>query len=138
MLVGAGLSAKFWLYTFRHYLRIYDMIPRARAQKSPYEICSGNKPDLTRLRTFGCRVYAVPKRPNNRSTAELNNDSRKGIFLGFAGSMKNALYYDLDSQSVQSCQHIVFDKGTANLDQPNSHQMLVPSTWRVPIITLMT
>jgi hypothetical protein len=30
--------------------------------------------------------------------------------------MNNALYYDLDSQSVRSCQHIVFDKGMADLD----------------------
>jgi hypothetical protein len=30
--------------------------------------------------------------------------------------MKNALYYDLDSQSVRSCQHIVFDEGMTDLD----------------------
>jgi hypothetical protein len=100
MLVGAGLSAKFWPYAFRHYLQIYNMIRHAGAQQSPYKICSGNKPDLTRLRTFGCHVYAVPKQPNNRRTAYLDDDSQKGIFLGFAGSMKNALYYDLESQSV--------------------------------------
>jgi hypothetical protein len=116
MLVRAWLPAKFWPYAFRHYLQIYNLIPHAGAQQSPYEICTGNIPDLSRLCTFGCRVYTVPKQPNNRRAAKLDDDSRKGVFLGFAGSMKNALYYDLESQSVQACQHIVFDEGMADLD----------------------
>jgi hypothetical protein len=105
MLVGAG--------PFRHYLQIYNLIPHAGAQQSPYEICTGNIPDLSRLRTFGCCMYAVPERPNNRHAGKLDDDSRKGIFLGFARSMNNAL---LESQSVRSCQHIVFDESMADLD----------------------
>jgi hypothetical protein len=77
MLVGAGLPAKFWPYAFRHYLWIYNLIPHAGAKQSPYEICTGNIPDISRLCTFGCRVYA-----NNRRPAKLDDDSRKGIFLG--------------------------------------------------------
>jgi hypothetical protein len=47
MLVGAGLPAKFWPYAFCHYLRIYNLIPHAGAQQSPYEICMGNIPDIS-------------------------------------------------------------------------------------------
>jgi hypothetical protein len=132
MLVRAGFPAKFWPYAFRHYLQIYNLIPHAGAQQSPYEICSGNIPDLSRLHTFGCCVYAVPEQPNNRRAAKLDDDSWKGIFLGFARSMKNALYYDLESQSVRSFLHIVFDEGMADLDpaeqQPNARTLHMENT----------
>jgi hypothetical protein len=46
--------------------------------------------------------------------------------------MKNALYYDLETQSVRSCQHIVFDKGMADLDPaeqpPNAHARHMENT----------
>ena len=29
MRVGAELAAKFWTYAFRHYLRMYNLIPHA-------------------------------------------------------------------------------------------------------------
>jgi hypothetical protein len=69
-------------------------------------------------------VYAVPGQPNNRRAAKLDDDSQKGIFLGFARSMKNALYYDLESQSVRSCQHIVFNNGMTDLEQPPNARAL--------------
>jgi hypothetical protein len=47
MLVGAGLPAKFWPYAFLHYLRLYNLIPHAGKEQSPYEICSSQKPDLS-------------------------------------------------------------------------------------------
>jgi hypothetical protein len=60
-------------------------------------------------------IYAVPEQPNNRRAAKLDDDSRKGIFLGFAGSMKNALYFDLGTEEVCSCQHLVFDEAMADM-----------------------
>jgi hypothetical protein len=47
MLVGAGLPAKFWPYAFLHYLRLYNLIPHAGKEQSPYEICSSQTPDLS-------------------------------------------------------------------------------------------
>jgi hypothetical protein len=115
MLVGAGLPAKFWPYAFQRYLRLYNLIPHAGKEQSPYEICGSQKPDLSRLRTFGCCVYAVPEQPNNRQAAKLDDDSRKGILLGFAGSMKNALYFDLGTEEVRLCQRLVFDEAMADM-----------------------
>jgi hypothetical protein len=80
----------------------------AGKDQCPYEICSGQKPDLSRLCTFGCRVYAVPEQPYNRRAAKLDDDSWKGIFLGFAGS-------DLGTEEVCLCQHLVFDEAMADM-----------------------
>jgi hypothetical protein len=33
-------------------------------EASPYKLCTGRKPNLSMLRVFGCRVYALPARPH--------------------------------------------------------------------------
>jgi hypothetical protein len=38
--------------------------------KTPYELCSGRKPDLSRLRTFGCGVYVEPPSPRRPAKSE--------------------------------------------------------------------
>jgi hypothetical protein len=60
MLAGAALPNKFWPYAFHHFLRIYNVTVHGNKQASPFELCSGRKPDLSLLRVFGCRVYALP------------------------------------------------------------------------------
>jgi hypothetical protein len=40
--------------------------------------------------------------------------------VGFSGSMKNALYFDLGTEEVCLCQHLVFDEAMADM-LPNEH-----------------
>jgi hypothetical protein len=108
MLAGAALPNKFWPYAFHHFLRIYNVTVHGDKTTSPFEICSGRKPDLSLLRVFGCRVYALPTRPHHPH--KLIDDSRIGIFLGYAQTMKNIIYYDTDSETVKTAQHVIFDE----------------------------
>ena len=80
MLAGADLEPKFWPYAFHHFIRLYNVTLHRGSDKTPYEICTGERPNLRHLRTFGCRVYAMPSRP--RRNAKAVSDSRVGIFLG--------------------------------------------------------
>jgi len=54
ILGGAGLYPKFWPYAFEHYLRLYNVTVHRLQSASPYTLCTGRKPDLSLLRTFGC------------------------------------------------------------------------------------
>ena len=56
----------------------------------PYNLCTGEKANLSCLCTFGCRVYLLPLREQRPDKALL--DARSGIFLGFAKTFKNFLY----------------------------------------------
>jgi Reverse transcriptase (RNA-dependent DNA polymerase) len=115
MLNGANLPTKFWPYAFHHYLRLYNVTPHADAAVSPMEICTGRRPDLSLLRTFGCRIYALPPRPQHRRAEKLHPDSRRGVFLGYAQTFKNALYFDETTETVKICQHIAFDETMSDL-----------------------
>ena len=113
MLGGADLAPCFWPYAFHHFLRLYNVTVHGDRTESPYEIWTGRRPNLRLLRTFGCRVYALPARP--RRPAKILTDARKGLFLGYSKTMKNILYYDLDSEIVKECQHVVFDESMTDL-----------------------
>jgi hypothetical protein len=116
MLSGTNLPIKFWPYAFHHYLRLYNVIPHGDAPSSPMEICTGRRPNLAQLRTFGCRIYALPARPHHRRQEKLHADTRRGIFLGYAQTFKNALYFDELTEAVKICQHVAFDETMANID----------------------
>jgi hypothetical protein len=102
-------------YAFHHFLRIYNVTPHGTNTSSPFEICSGTKPDLSALRVFGCRVFALPARP--RRPDKLLSDARTGIFLGFAKTFKNIMYFDTDTETIKTAQHVVFDE--TMLDHPS-------------------
>jgi len=56
MLAGASLEPCFWPYAFRHFLFLYNVTPHCSRDASPSTTCSGQLPDLSLLRTFGCQV----------------------------------------------------------------------------------
>ena len=113
MLHGAGLDPHFWPYAFQHYLRLYNLVPHGNREKSAYEICTGRKPNLSQLRTFGCRVRIIPprtKRPN-----ALEHGTRTGRFLGFTKTLRNILYYDEETHQINDAQHVAYDEGFSDL-----------------------
>ena len=123
ILGGAGLPAKFWPYAFHHYLWLYNVTVHRDQSASPFELCTGQKPDLRLLRVFGCRVYALPARP--RRPDKLTNDARVGIFLGFSKTMKNVLYFDTVTETVKTAQHVAFDESMNDLtDKPPNARLL--------------
>jgi hypothetical protein len=74
--------------------------------KTPYKLCCGRKPDLSHLCTCGCRVNVEPPRPHRPAKSEI--DARTGIILDYAQTLKNLLYFDLDSRDVKSAQHACY------------------------------
>jgi hypothetical protein len=121
MLGGAALPTKFWPYAFHHWLRLYNVTVHRDQRASPFELCTGQQPDLRLLRVFGCRVYALPTRP--RRPDKLISDARVGIFLGYSKTMKNILYFDTITEQVKVAQHVAFDEAMNDLDDkpPNAH-----------------
>ncbi|KAI2495399.1 hypothetical protein MHU86_19113 [Fragilaria crotonensis] len=107
MLSGAALRPAFWPYAFYHYVRLYNFVPRGSRPSSPHEMCGGELPDLSKLRTFGCRVHV---RPTTARYGRVVPNSRLGIFLGYSRTLKVLYNYDLHSAVVKTATHARFDE----------------------------
>jgi hypothetical protein len=123
MLTGADLRAAFWPYAFYHYLRLYNFVPHGSRTSSPHELCGGELPDLSKLRTFGCRVHV---RPTTTRYGRVVPNSRLGVFLlGYSRTLKILYYFDLASSLVKTATHARFDEGMNDLvDAPPNVQAL--------------
>jgi hypothetical protein len=123
MLYGAHLQPNFWPYAFYHYLCLYNFVPHGDRSYSPFEMCGAPLPNLSRFRTFGCRVYIRPT-TTSRSGWVVPN-SRTGVFLGYSRTLKVMYNYDLDSAIVETATHARLDKGMNDLMEPPPNACLL-------------
>jgi hypothetical protein len=79
MLESSNLPEKYWSYALYHYTSIHQYMTNRGKDKTPYEIITGKRPDLSELQMFGCKVYVCP--PGQRKH-KLDHHDNKGIFLG--------------------------------------------------------
>jgi hypothetical protein len=137
MLTGADLRAAFWPYAFYHYLRLYNFVPHGSQPSSPHELCGGELPDLSKLRTFGCCVYV---RPTTTRYGRVVPNSRLGVFLGYSRTLKILYYFDLASSLVKTATHARFDEGMNDLVNapPNVQALRLLSPNRVVPLTALS
>ena len=57
----------------------------ALVNKTPYEVCSGQKPYVAHIRVFGCEAFMhAPKEKRSK----LDNKAEKCIFIGYKDGIK--------------------------------------------------
>jgi transposase InsO family protein len=120
---GADLPPRFWPFAFHLFLRLYNYLPHDRGEsvpielrsQTPYEILTGKRPDLSQLRTFGCRVWVLP--PGGRTRKGIHN-TRSGRFLGYKITTQNILYLDEVTQEIREAHHVKFDEAFNDVEHP--------------------
>ena len=134
MLWGGRLLISYWPFAFDEYLAIKNAaLPRRGATMSGDEKCSGKRTDLSRIHTFGCRVWV--KHISTKSK-KYNVDTRKGRHLGHlpGGTKKNSLWVDDATGKVKLGYHLRFDEGMNDLTldelPPNAKIFLHSGTLR--------
>ncbi len=115
MLFAANLKPKYWPYALRQFVLISNCVPHGNRTQSAIELCTGQRPNLSLLRVFGCRVYALPTESRD---AKIDVHARPGIFLGYKKSMRHAYYEDLETGKIKTARHIAFDEGMNDLKTP--------------------
>ena len=92
----AGLSNGFWIYAVKANLHAYNVTPIKRADyKTPKELWSGHKPNISHLRVFGCLawVHILKKRRH-----KLQPKSRAMIFIGYEQGSNGYQFWDTAHQ----------------------------------------
>lgn len=105
LIFDAGLEKKFWAEAVHTsvYLRNRSVVTGLNS-KTPYEVWTGSKPNLSHLRIFGSAVMVhVPKEKRLKWDKKAN----KLIFLGYSDNVKGYRVYNPETNSVTISRDIV-------------------------------
>ena len=82
-LCAAGLHPKYWSLAFAHYGAVHNMIThRPLGDKvTPHLLVTGNKPDVSKLRVFGCDAYVMRTHDDDAKLPGIQK-GRIGIYVG--------------------------------------------------------
>ena len=86
MIHDQDLLMHLWVEAARTTIYVQNRSPhRVLGKKTPEEMFSGEKPEVSHLTIFGCPVYVhVPKEKRSK----LEPSGKKGIFVGYRESSK--------------------------------------------------
>ncbi|XP_006453759.1 hypothetical protein AGABI2DRAFT_45720, partial [Agaricus bisporus var. bisporus H97] len=75
------LPDSWWEFSMEYVVHLYNRTPMQRLKwKTPFEFYHGSKPDMTKIRTFGCGAYMYL--PDEIRPNKLSPRSELMIFLG--------------------------------------------------------
>jgi Reverse transcriptase (RNA-dependent DNA polymerase) len=109
MLTDAGLPESYWYNALSYAAYAHNISPtHALNNIMPEEAWSGNKPDISRLRVFGCQVFVhIP----DKLRSKLGAKSLICTFLSYAQHCKvYCLVHHPSGRFLESC-NVVFDEG---------------------------
>jgi hypothetical protein len=109
MRADADLPDKYWGHAILHAAYLWNITPkRSLGGKTPEEAFSGKVPDVSRLRTFGCKAWA--RVPDDKQT-KLQARSIKCTYLGFAPNRKAHILVQRATGGILTSRDVVFDEG---------------------------
>lgn len=114
MMYHACAYLPFWgeaVHAATHILR--RSLARGHPSKSPMELYTGIKPNISNLHVFGCDAYYMVQ--EERRQGKLDEKARKGIFVGYDDH--NSTYYrvyDVDKCIVTTSRDVKFHEETFN------------------------
>ena len=115
-LYSSGLGPEYWSYALRMAVYVKNRLPHKAISCTPYQKLTGKKPNVSKLRVFGSRVFA--RIPGASKFPKLDYKNTNGIFLGYTATDNNIYFEDDDTQKVLISKHALFDE--AHLSVPNS------------------
>ncbi|KAK1693594.1 hypothetical protein QYE76_010291 [Lolium multiflorum] len=102
---------------------------RKGLEKTPYEILTGNKPNVSYFMVFGCKCYVLVK---DTRLSKFDSRAQEGIFVGYATDSNAYRVFNKSSgRVVESCD-VTFDEDDRSLEErsaslPGKDQ--VPPKW---------
>jgi hypothetical protein len=92
LLKNANLEDKWWgnALAFAAYIKNRSHTKALPNNKTPFEMFFGRIPDLSNLRTFGCKAFTINDNPKR---GKLDDRAMEGIFMGYSDKSKGYLIY---------------------------------------------
>ena len=104
MLRTSGVPKKFWPYAAQTAIHILNRTHTEGRQKTPYQLWTGRKPDVSYFRVFGCEAYVQI----NTKLRKLEERARRCVFLGYSTNQKGYDLYDIDGRRIIASRDVTF------------------------------
>ncbi|TFY77066.1 hypothetical protein EWM64_g6946, partial [Hericium alpestre] len=92
MLAESGLPKTFWGECLVAYVHVWNRVGTSAIENAtPYQLWHGTKPDVSRLRVWGCAAYVHVQKDKRRS---LDPHMEKCIFIGYPEGYKGWKFYN--------------------------------------------
>ena len=142
MMVAVGLPKNLWAEAVRHHVWIHNRVPsRALPEmKTPHEMGTGKKPDLSAVRPWGCKAWV-----KQLDAGKLKSRAEMGHFVGIDTESKGYRIYWPGKNKVTIERDVYFNEDEAlmpeevliegendiftnsNLPQPSNASQIVPT-----------
>lgn len=114
LLFGANLPTILWEEALRTSNYIGNRMPhRALHKITPFQRFTGNKPDVSHLKVFGCRAYIHIK-----SGTKLQPKSLISTFIGYDDQSKAYRCYDSNRSKIIISRDVVFNEDVLGIPSP--------------------
>jgi hypothetical protein len=114
MLTAADLPKHLWAEALATANYVRNRSPVTGRDKTPYELFFGAKPDVSHLRTFGVRCYALTPKPLR---SKLDNTSEPGRFIGYPAGTKGYKIM-LDNGRITVSRDVLFAEAGGSTSRP--------------------
>ena len=112
MMFSSKMDKRLWPYCASHVndiiLNQLRIITYKGKVTTTFQVITSQKPNLERLRTWGCEVFALDTRKYD--PRHFTEKSFKGYFMGFDRASKAALIFDPHNDEIISTNHIQYNE----------------------------
>ena len=110
MLAESGVHVSFWMYATRHACHLHNILPSSKltGEKSPYEMKYQMKPDVDKLRVWGCQCWYFL--PEHERTSKISARALPAEHLGRDYERNGYIVYVPDLNRITSAYHVSFQE----------------------------
>lgn len=110
MLASGNLSKSLWGEAVRTAAHIRNRVPLARLnEKTPIEVWSGEKPDVSHLRIFGSRIYI-----DKTQRKKLDNKSQEMVLVGYMSGQKAYRLWERGTRRIIVSRDVIIVESLPN------------------------
>lgn len=118
MLIERKIQRSLWAEALSYMNMIHNYVSTASNPhgKSPYEMWTNRKPDLSHFREFGCKVWVLEEICGSK----LGPKSQEYLFTGFHQGSLSVRYYKFRTNKILLSRNYTFDTNTNGTVKENS------------------
>ena len=110
MLAASHVHDSFWPYAAAHATYLHNIMPSSRlaGEMSPYQALHGMKPDVSKVRVWGCTAWYLL--PEHEITNKISPRALPAVHLGLDPLRKGYVVYIPELNRITTAYHVTFQE----------------------------